>query len=130
MFKKILSVSVIAVGLTGCSAIQLNHNATKVIVSKNVPPKSCKYVQQIVGSQGGAFTGAYTSNKNMAIGAMNDMKNQAADLGANYIQLETNQAGVTGSGGSGPYGGGGGFSQTDVTNIGNAYRCPPDSIGL
>ena len=115
--------------LIGCSAIQLQPNAERVIVTRNAPPKNCKFLNSITGSQGNFFTGGYTSNKNLAAGALNDLKNQAADMGANYVQLETNQAGVTGAGG-GYYGGGGGFSQTDVTNTGNAYHCNPQDIGL
>ena len=65
---------------------------------------------------------------------MNDIKNKASRLGANYIQLITNRAGVTGSmGGSFDRHGGfvsGGSEQTNVTNLGNAYRCDPKAIGL
>lgn len=112
--------------LIGCSALQLKAEAARVIVSKNAPPKSCKFVASVTGGQGNFLTGGYTSNKNLAEGAMNDLKNKASELGANYVQLETNQAGVTGSGGY--YGGS--MSQTDVTNTGNAYRCNPEEIGL
>jgi hypothetical protein len=51
---------------------------------------------------------------------MNDLKNQAAKLGGNYVQMITNRAGVTGSAGN-DYGG---MAQTNVTNIGNVYSCP------
>ena len=37
----------------------------------------------------------------------------------NYIQLLTNQASTTGSGGMG----GGGLQQSGVVNIGNVYNC-------
>jgi len=112
-----------AIYLIGCAAIQLKPGADRVIVSRNNPPKGCKFITSVTGSQGNFFTGGYTSNRNLAQGAMNDLKNQAIGMGANYVQLETNQAGVTGSGG-------GGRAQTDVTNTGNAYRCNPADIGL
>lgn len=51
---------------------------------------------------------------------MNDMRNQAANMGANYIQIINSRAGNSGS--LGPDGGG--IQQTNVTNIGNAYSCP------
>ncbi len=129
MQKRKLLTTLLLASLIGCSAIQLRPEAARVIVSRNAAPKGCKFIASVTGSQGDFFRGGYTSNKNLAEGAMNDLKNQASDLGANYVQLETNQAGVTGSGGS--YGGGGGgMAQTDVTNTGNAYRCNPADIGL
>ena len=43
----------------------------------------------------------------------------AVTMGANYVLLEDTRAGNTISGSRGSISGG----QTDVTNIGNAYRC-------
>jgi hypothetical protein len=87
-----------------------------------------------VGNQGNFFTGNYTSNRNLEEGAMNDLRNKASKLGANYIQLVTNRAGVTGSmsGSFDKHGGfmSGGSAQTNVTNLGNAYHCDPKAIGL
>ena len=74
---------------------------------------------QVIGNQGNFFTGAWTSNANMADGAMNDMRNKAYELGANYVQMLTNQASITGSDGLV----GGSIQQTNATNIGNAYKC-------
>ena len=48
---------------------------------------------------------------------MNDLKNKAAELGANYVQIETDRAGNTMSGGFGYFEG----QQTDVTLTGNAF---------
>lgn len=112
--------------LGACSAKQLRPGAEKIIVTKQNAPKGCKFKGAVVGEQGGSFTGGWTSNKNLAQGALNDMRNKAFDLGANYVVLETNTAGNTMSGSR--YGTSGG--QTDVTKTGNAYACPPDKIGL
>lgn len=121
-------LTAIAVLVTGCSSIELDSHANRIIASPNAPAKGCKYVGQVVGNQGNFFTGAYTSNKNLEIGAMNDMKNQASKLGANYIQLINSRAGNTGS--VGGYDGmlSGGMSQTNVTNMGNAYSCPASAL--
>lgn len=73
----------------------------------------------MIGEQGGSATGGMTSNKNLAEGAMNDMKNKAHALGGNYVVLEDSRAGNTISGSKAGISGG----QTDVTNIGNAFRC-------
>lgn len=123
--------------VSGCSSIPLEPGANAIIASPNPAPQGCKYLGQVVGNQGNFFTGGFTSNRNMEAGAMNDLKNQANKLGANYIQIVTSRAGVTGSMGGGLNGGqngynymSGGSEQTNVTNLGNAYRCPPHAIGL
>lgn len=125
--KLALASAVICAALfTGCAAKELRAGAAKVIVSRSNAPKSCKFLGTVVGEQGGSFTGAWTSNKKLAQGAMNDMKNNAFELGGNYVVLETNTAGNTSSGSW--YSSHGG--QTDVTSVGNAYKCPPSDIGL
>jgi hypothetical protein len=118
------------VGLVGCSAIPLNPNAQRVIASKSPAPKGCKFVASLVGSQGGALTGGFTANKTMAEGSMNDLRNQAANMNANYVQIEAERAGVTGSFSVSEYGASGSSQQTDVTMNGNAYYCDPKEIGL
>jgi len=132
--KKLLTVSAVAVILSGCASIPADPSTARLIASPNPAPKSCKYVGQVVGNQGNFFTGGFTSNSNLEQGAMNDLRNKASKLDANYIQIITNRAGVTGSSsGSFDRHGGiitGGSQQTNVTNVGNAYRCPPKSIGL
>lgn len=134
--KKML-VMAMALALSACAAIQPVDPKvnTKVIASTNPPPKGCKFVTQVLGSQGNFFTGAWTSNANLEIGAMNDLKNKAFQAGGNYVQLVTNRAGVTGSGsissdGQGHVFGGGSSEQTNVTSTGNVYRCSPKAIGL
>lgn len=122
--KKILILTVFGLILGGCASIQLNPGADKIIASPNKPAKNCHYVGQVVGNQGNFFTGGFTSNRNLEEGAMNDMRNQAARMGANYIQIINSRAGTSGS----FNGNGGGVQQTNVTNIGNAYICPADNL--
>jgi hypothetical protein len=128
--KKISLILASALVLAGCASIELDQRASKVIASPNPAPKGCKYVGQVNGNQGNFFTGQYTSNRNLEIGAMNDMKNQAAKLGANYVQMIVNRAGNTGSMSMNDGNGAGGMAQTNVTNMGNAYACPAKAIGL
>ncbi len=132
--KKLLSLSALTLVISSCASIPLDPQAARIIATPNPAPKGCKYLGQVVGNQGNFFTGSYTSNRNLEEGAMNDLKNKASQLGANYIQLVTNRAGVTGSmGGSFDRHGGfisGSSEQTNVTNLGNAYRCDPKVIGL
>ena len=86
-----INVTILSVILAGCSAIPLDPEAHKIIVSPNKVPAGCKYLGQVVGNQGNFFSGGYTSNKNLEEGAMHDIKNKASKLGANYVQLITNQ---------------------------------------
>ncbi|WP_298627912.1 DUF4156 domain-containing protein [uncultured Legionella sp.] len=132
--NKLLSISALTILITSCAAIPVDPQAARIVVSPDPAPKGCKYLGQVVGNQGNFFTGEYTSNRNLEEGAMNDLRNKANQLGANYVRLITNRAGVTGSmGGSFNQQGGymsGSSAQTNVTNLGNAYRCPAKSIGL
>lgn len=128
--KKIGAVVAVCLVMSGCSSIPMDPGANRIIASPTKPPRACKYLGQVVGNQGNFFTGGWTSNKNLEVGAMNDMKNQAAKLGANYVHLITNRAGVTGSMGGADGNFSGTTQQTNVTNMGNAYSCPPRAIGL
>ncbi|MCC5014464.1 MULTISPECIES: DUF4156 domain-containing protein [Legionella] len=128
--KKMSSIIAVSVLMSACASIKLEPQAARVIASPNAAPKGCKYVGQVVGNQGNFFTGDWTSNKNLEEGAMNDLKNKASRLGANYIQIITNRAGNTGSMSGFDGNMSGHMSQTNVTNMGNAYICPPKSIGL
>lgn len=116
--------------LGSCSAIKVKPGAERILVSKNPAPAGCKYLGTVVGSQGNAFTGGWTSNKNLSEGAMNELKNKAFDLGANYVQIETDRSGNTMSGSM--FNGSGSMSghQTDVTMTGNAYTCDPEKLGI
>lgn len=127
---KICSISALAALVVGCSAQELSPQAAKVIASPNPAPKGCHYISQVVGNQGNFFTGGWTSNRNLEEGSMNDLKNQAASLGANYIQLVNSRAGNTGHFNSFNGEMSGNMQQTNVTNLGNAYACKPASIGL
>lgn len=112
----------LSLSITGCAATALQPGADHVMVTHMAPAEGCQYLGSIVGEQGGAVAGKYTSNKNLAQGAWNDMKNKAHAMGANYVLLEDTQAGNTAT--SGRFGGSAG--QTDVTHLGNAFKCPVD----
>jgi hypothetical protein len=116
-------LSALALSLvTGCAATALRPGAERIMVTHAPPPRECKFAGTLVGNQGGSFPGPFTSNRNLAQGAMNDMKNQAQAIGANYVVLETTTAGNTISGGRHGMSGG----QTDVTHVGNAFICPSE----
>ena len=118
-FLSAFLLGLVVVSATGCAATSLNPQAARVMVTHTPAPQGCVYVGSVVGEQGGAISGKYTSNANLAEGAFNDMKNKAFAMGANYVVLENTNAGNTVSGDR--YGASGG--QTDVTHVGNAFKC-------
>jgi hypothetical protein len=118
--KSTLLVLSMLMTMTGCAATSLNPGASRVMVTRTGAPAGCEYIGTVVGEQGGSFTGKYTSNAHLAEGAFNDMKNKAFAMGANYVVLEDTQAGNTLSGDGNNVS----AQQTDVTHVGNAFRCP------
>lgn len=128
--KKLLMAIMPMIVLSGCASIDLEPGASKVIVSPNPAPANCKFLGQVSGNQGNFFTGGFTSNKNLEVGSMNDLRNQAAKLNGNYVQMLVNRAGVTGSYNASNGNASGSSEQTNVTNLGNVYKCKPSSIGL
>ncbi len=122
MKRSVLAVALVSlVIVSGCAATQLRAGAANVIATRQPAPKECRYLGTVIGQQGGSFGGGYTSNANLMQGSINDLKNKTAELGGNYVVMEMSQAGNTLSNGSG--------GQTDVTNLGNAYNCPPEALG-
>lgn len=117
MLKKILLASGALAMLCGCAAVELTPAAQQVKVSPKEPAKECQYIAHITGGQGNFFTGSFTSNKALEEGALNDMRNQAAAKGGNYVEILNNRAGITG-------GNDGSSQQTNVVYTGNVYNCP------
>jgi hypothetical protein len=99
--------------LVSCSAISTTQKGESVELVTVKPPGNCKPLGDVVGSQGNWITGDYTSNKNLLIGARNDLRNQAAEMGGNFVWVQdssnTNAWGSTGT--------------TNTTVLGVVYRC-------
>jgi Domain of unknown function (DUF4156) len=74
--------------LSACSAIQTTPAGAVVELVNDKPQGSCRALGEIVGSQGNFFTGDFTSNKNLMIGARNDLRNQAANMGGNLVHVQ------------------------------------------
>jgi hypothetical protein len=111
---KLLSLFVTVISMLGCSATQVTPQAQSIEIVNAIPDKNkCQYLGEIVGSQGNWFTGDYTSNKNLVVGARNELRNEAHALGANIVYIadmkNTNAWGSLGT--------------TNTTAIGKAYRC-------
>lgn len=78
-------------------------------------PESCKSLGYIVGRGGGSFGGGWIANEDLIEYAMNDLRNQASKLGANFVQHDTPTMGQSGSDN--------GTTTTTATISGTAYLC-------
>lgn len=107
-------ILLIAFTLVGCSANQVISQAKGVEIVNEKPDKTkCTFVGEVVGSQGNWFTGDYTSNENLVLGARNELRNEAYKLGGNIVYIQdmknTNAWGSLGT--------------TNTTAIGKVYKC-------
>ena len=109
--KRIILLTVALV--SGCAAISLVPDAERVEIAQETP-KNCKKLGDVVGTQGSWFTGDYTSNKNLMIGARNDLRNQAHKMGGNVIVIENTNNSTSGFN----------VGTNNTTVVGAAYRCP------
>ena len=108
---------------TACATAGLTPAGAKVLTSQSAPidhgyaPGTCTSLGYIVGRGGGSFGGGWIPNDSLIEYAMNDLRNKAAAKGANYIQHDSPQLGVSGDGN-------GGSSTSTATISGTAYKCP------
>lgn len=112
---RIIAILIIAISLTACAAKRLNPGAESVMLSNAPPSEDCVFIGEVHGGQGNWWTDDITSTKNLVEGSRNDMKNQAYEMGANYVHIQ--QAAQDTS-----YLGGG-----KIGMAGNAYDCPNSS---
>lgn len=94
--------------LLGCETTQL-RSSQDVHITWNSPPRleACIAKGTVIGSEGSWYSFWFISNRDLMDGALNDIKNQATERGANTVDLNSPQ----------PFG-------TSVTLLGNAYACP------
>lgn len=69
--------------------------------------RDCTFIGEVIGTQGHWYDFLFISNKDLTQGAINDLKSQAREIGANSVHVHANM----------------GF-QTSVTILGQAYNCP------
>ncbi len=101
----------LALSSAGCATSALSPRGAQVAATRNPPPADCVAVKYIVGKGGGTFGGKWIANDDLVEYAMNDLRNQAAKVGANYVQHDPPQLG-NGNG-----------TTTTATIPGTAYRC-------
>lgn len=97
--------------LSGCAAKPLKSEAANVRISTETPA-NCTALGVVVAGQGNVFTGPYTRNTTMEQGALNELRNAAAAMGGDVVQLLTQRAGNDAN-----------HMQSNVAMSGNVYRC-------
>ncbi len=115
--KKVSLLTVLLL-FVGCASITLQPEAEKVRIVRTEPAKECEYLGEVTGDQGDWLTGAFTSNASLERGALNDLKNKAAEMGGNLVFILTDRAGSTTDRSSGV------VRQTNVVITGSVYKCP------
>jgi hypothetical protein len=86
MTKSLLSLLVLAT-LSACSAIPVDNGAARIDFVAMTPPH-CASLGEIVGTQGNWFTADITPDGSMMLGARNQLRNKANQLGANVVVIE------------------------------------------
>lgn len=100
--------------LAGCAAKPILEEAQHIEIVNEAPDRTkCQLLGEITGSQGNWFTGDFTSNKNLVVGARNELRNQAHKLGGNMVHMQDmKNASAWGS-----------LGTTNTTAVGKVYRC-------
>lgn len=108
-----MTAALSALLLVGCSAISTTPEGRSVELVTVKPAGNCKPLGDVVGSQGNWITGDYTSNENLLIGARNDLRNKASEMGGNFVWVQdSSNTNAWGSKGT-----------SNTTVLGVAYRC-------
>ena len=100
----------IIISLSSCTLIEINEikpgDEAVRIYSDAESIKGCTFIDEVIGTQGHWYDYLLISNKNLTQGAINDLKSQARDVGANSVHVHTNMS-----------------FNTSVTILGQAYNC-------
>lgn len=75
-----------ALSALACTPKALSDQGEQVLMTHH-EPAGCQRLGEVEGSQGGALSGDMTSRKDLDQGARNDLRNRAARLGADTVQI-------------------------------------------
>ncbi len=112
---RLMMALLMAATSAACSTATLSNQGAHVAATRNAAPEGCKPLGYVVGRGGGTFGGGLLSNEDLIEYAMNDIRNKAGELGANYLQHDP------------PTLGQGDGTTTTATITGTAYTCPAES---
>lgn len=105
----------LALLLAGCMAKSLSTEGGRVTVV-DAAPEGCTRIGDLVGLSHGGMRGDMSSPHDLELGARNDLRNQAARMGADTIQ-------TTGSEGIVTHSFAGHARASQVRHTGVAWRC-------
>ncbi|SHI11488.1 DUF4156 domain-containing protein [Ferrimonas marina] len=102
-------VPLLAVLLAGCATTDLNPDAgpVQVVFDQRGQPLNCEPLDTWVGTEGHWYSYWFITNFDLTTGALNQLRNRAAALGGNRVEISSKMD-----------------FQTSVTLIGHIYRCP------
>jgi len=112
-------LAVTAALLAGCSAKPQHAGSEHILLTGHKAGENCRFLGEVRGTQGNLLTASFTSDEELILGARNEVRNQAAALGANYVVIEQQNQSVNLSGFGGAY---------NSTLFGNAYKCPQPAM--
>jgi len=108
-FKSLL-LSLACLSIASCGMLDTHqlHDITKLVklYDDYEQVKDCRYIGELVSSEGRWYNYLFLSNKELTLASINDLKNQANAMNANVIHINYNMN----------------FS-TSVTFLGQAYYC-------
>jgi hypothetical protein len=111
MITKIPVLLALVLLLASCSVVKLKEDARHVeFVESPAEMASCEYLGQVTGSEGHWYSYLFLSNRAMVQSALDDLRNRAAEKGANNVFIGW------------PH-----DFTTSVTMYGLAYRCPQNN---
>jgi hypothetical protein len=90
MKMTLFGLLVLLFALAGCSAKNVVTSEAKDVRIYDVLPANmdCKYIDEIYGSEANMFTFLFMSNYDMTAGARAHLRNQAAQLGGNSVEIQ------------------------------------------
>jgi len=101
--------------LAGCMARSLSPAGGRVAVVPEAPP-GCERLGDLVGLSHGGMRGDMSSPHDLELGARNDLRNRAARIGADTVQMTGREGIVT-------HGFAGHARPSQVRHTGVAWRC-------
>lgn len=109
--KTVVAITLVTF-LAACAAKPTNLGAETVeIVNEMSDTSRCRYLGEVIGSQGNFFTAGATTNKNLILGSRNELRNEAHKLGGNIVHLQQNGPTLIVAG------------TPNITLVGKAYAC-------
>ncbi|MBY5990589.1 DUF4156 domain-containing protein [Ferrimonas balearica] len=105
-----------ALTLTGCATFtevtprDSEAEAITMVFDNATPLTQCRRLDTWVGSEGHWYTYLFISNFDLTTGALNQLRNHAAEIGGNLVEIKEMMD----------------FA-TSVTYVGHIYHCPDDT---